>query len=84
MGSHNPIFHTDNEDKKIPCPDKFTPEQIEFIQNAANVNNSDVDVYEFGGKTHILYCWGNQAGTEFLARAEYDGPMDEFFRSFYP
>jgi hypothetical protein len=40
----------------------------------------DVDLCEFNGKTVIYYSWGTQSGNEFLAQADYDGPMAEFFK----
>ena len=56
---------------------------IDRIENAVNTNNSDIDLCEFGGKTVIVYSWGNQLGHEFLAIAEYDGSEEEFLKSFF-
>ena len=83
LGHKNPIMFSDDEDKKVQRPEKFTPEQLEYINGAIDCNNSDVDLCEFNGKTVILYSWGNQYGKEFLAEAEYDGPESEFLRSFF-
>ncbi len=83
LGHKNPIMFADDEDKEVQRPEKFTPEQLEYIRTAINCNNSDVDLCDFGGKTVILYSWGNQLGKEFLAEAEYDGSMDEFLHSFF-
>ncbi|MBE5767153.1 MAG: hypothetical protein E7335_08335 [Clostridiales bacterium] len=83
LGHKNPIMFSDDDDKIVQNPEKFTPEQLEYINGAINCNNSDVDLCEFEGKTVILYSWGNQFGKEFLAEAEYDGPMEEFLRSFF-
>lgn len=77
----NPVLFYCDEDKVL-CGD-FTDEEKEYINTALNTNNSDVDLCEFNGKTVILYSWGNQSGREFLAKAEYDGTMDEFFKSFF-
>lgn len=83
LGHKNPIMFSDDDDKLVPHPERFTPEQLAYINGAINCNNSDVDLCEYEGKTVILYSWGNQYGKEFLACAEYDGPMDEFLMSFF-
>ncbi len=83
MGLKNPVMVFDDRDKIVQRPEKFSAEQLEYIQNAVNCNNSDVDFCEYRGKTVILYSWGNQLGKEFLAEAEYDGPMEEFLKSFF-
>ena len=83
LGHKNPIMFSDDNDKIVQRPEKFTAEQLNYINGAIDCNNSDVDICEFEGKTVIIYSWGNQYGKEFLAEAEYDGPMDEFLRSFF-
>ena len=83
LGHKNPIMFSDDNDKLVQRPGKFTAEQLAYINGAINCNNSDVDLCEFNGKTTIIYSWGNQYGKEFLAEAEYDGPMDEFLQSFF-
>ena len=79
----NPIMFYSDEDRNVLHPEKFTPEQLEEIATSLNTNNSDVDLCEWNGKTVILYSWGNQLGSEFLAYAEYDGPIKEFLESFF-
>lgn len=83
LGHYNPVLWFDNDDKLVSHPEWFTPEMLENIRTAPNTNASDVDICEWNGKTVILYCWGSQSKREFLARAEYDGPMDEFLKSFF-
>lgn len=83
LGHKNPIMFSDDDDKIVQRPEKFTQEQLDYINGAIDCNNSDVDLCEFNGKTVILYSWGNQLGKEFLAEAEYDGPMEEFLHSFF-
>jgi len=83
LGLQNPIMFANDEDKIVQHPEKYTAEQLEYIRGAVNCNNSDVDLCEFQGKTVILYSWGNQLGKEFLAEAQYDGPMEEFLHSFF-
>ena len=77
----NPVLFYGDEDRVLDG--EFSEEEKERINNSLNTNNSDVDVCEYNGKTIILYSWGNQMGKEFLAKAEYDGPMAEFFESFF-
>jgi hypothetical protein len=80
---YNPIMTFSEEDKKIGNL-KLTEEERNHIREAKNINNSDVEVCEFEGKTILYYSWGNQQGTEFLAHARYDGPVKEFLSGFYP
>ncbi len=79
----NPVLQHGPEDKKIGNPN-FTPEQRAHIAKAKNINNCDVDLCDFNGKTIIVYCWGNQQGTEFLAHAVYEGSVREFLLGFFP
>ena len=79
----NPILLYDDNDRLIEHPEDFTEEELEYIRTALDTNNSDVDLCEYNGKTIILYSWGNQLGSEFLAHAEFDGGMLEFFESFF-
>ena len=48
-----------------------------------DINNSDVDLCEYEGKTVIVYCSGNQGVTwgGMYCEAVYDGPLDEFLRA---
>ncbi|MBE6543797.1 MAG: hypothetical protein E7675_05310 [Ruminococcaceae bacterium] len=82
-GVINPVMYPDNDDKQVICPERFTKEALDRIENAVNCNNSDFDMCYYNGKTIITYSWGNQIGKEFLAVAEYDGTDDEFLKSFF-
>jgi len=79
----NPVLAFSDEDKKIANP-KLTAEQRKAIAQAKDINNSDVDLCEFKGKTIIYYSWGNQQGNEFLAEAVYEGSLASFLRSYFP
>jgi hypothetical protein len=79
----NPVLKASHTDKVIASP-KLTPEQRAKIAKAIDRNNSDVDLCEYRGKTVIIYSWGSQEGTEFLAEAVYDGPMADFVRGYFP
>lgn len=83
FGLYNPVMWFDDNDKIVQHPENFTEEELAHIANAVDCNNSDVDLCEYKGKTIILYSWGNQLGTEFLAEAEYDGTVEEFLKSFF-
>jgi len=79
----NPFMFFDEDDKIVIHPERFTEDELRFIENAVDCNNSDVDFCEFKGKTYILYSWGNQHGTEFLALATYDGGLEAFLKSYF-
>ncbi len=79
----NPVLAFSEGDKAIANP-KLTAEQRKVIAQAKDINNSDVDLCEYRGKTVIYYSWGNQQGTEFLAGAVYGGTLANFLRSFFP
>jgi len=82
MSPNNPVLQASEEDKRIANP-KLTLEQVEKIQSAKNINNSDMDFCEHGGRLVINYSWGNQHGTEFLAEAVYEGTEAEFLKSWF-
>ena len=79
----NPVMQFSPEDKQIANP-RLDPEQRDRIAAAVNLNNSDVDLCEFGGRVVINYSWGNQQGTEFLAGAVYEGGLADLLRGFFP
>ena len=83
MGTVNPIMWPDYNDKIVIHPERFTKEELDYIENAVDCNNSDIDMCEINGKTLITYSWGNQLGKEFLALAEYNGTNEEFLKSFF-
>ena len=80
---YNPFMLFGDEDKKLLYPDRFSDDEKIYIENAVNINNSDVDFCEYKGKTYVTYSWGNQLGKEFLALAKYDGGLEEFLKSFF-
>jgi alpha-L-fucosidase len=79
----NPVLKASPEDKLIASP-KLNADQRAKIARAVDLNNSDVDLCEFRGKTIITYSWGNQQGAEFLAQAAYDGSLASFLKGFFP
>jgi len=83
LGVTNPIMWPDDADKNVICPERFTAEELDYVEHAVDCNNSDFDLCDYNGKTVITYSWGNQYGKEFLALAEYDGSSEEFLKSFF-
>jgi hypothetical protein len=83
LSRFNPVLKASPADKRIANP-KLTAEQRAKIAGAVNLNNSDMDLCEFRGKTIITYSWGNQQGTEFLAEAVYDGSLASLLKGFFP
>ena len=79
----NPVLmFNEEEDKKIGSPFLTVHEQ-ERIARALDINNSDMELCEFNGRTIIYYSWGCQRGIEFLAEAAYDGSMKDFLQGFF-
>ena len=79
----NPILmYNEFEDKRIASP-FLTPSDRKRIEEALDINNSDMEMCEYLGRTLIYYSWGDQRGTEFLAEAWYEGPMHELLRAFF-
>ena len=79
----NPVLSASDEDKEI-ANSNLTPEQVERIQGAVNVNNSDIDFCEYRGQVIINYSWGNQHGVEHLAEATFEGDLEAFLTGWYP
>jgi hypothetical protein len=50
---------------------------------ADGVNASDPDIIEFRGKTYLYYSVGDQRTWSKLKRAVYEGPLAEFFTSYF-
>lgn len=50
---------------------------------ARNVNASDLDMCEYGGKLLCSYSWGDQHGKEYLSLGEVDATEREFCESFF-
>jgi hypothetical protein len=48
------------------------------------VNNSDVDLFEYEGRTYIYYATGDQQTWGTVKIAMYDGPLKEFYEKHFP
>ena len=77
----NPVLSYGDDDRKLSG--NFTPQEMEKIRSAENINVSDLDMCEWRNKLYMVYSWGNQRGTEFLAEAEADCTEQEFCESFF-
>ena len=78
----NPVMKHSDDDRRIANPD-LTQAQRDRIATAKNINNSDVGLAEFDGRTVIYYSWGDQHGIEHLAEAVYEGPARDFLQGFF-
>ncbi len=47
-------------------------------------NNSDVDLFEYEGRTYLVYATGDQATWSAARMAQYAGPMQQFFEAHFP
>ena len=85
VGFHNPIMMWNDEDRNVRpgTPYVFTAQELDLMENRININNSDLDLCEFEGKTYIFYGSGNQMDYGFLCEAVYDGPLDSFCKAFF-
>lgn len=77
----NPVLTYDEDDRKMLVP--FPQEFKRYIAEAENINASDMDMCEYNGKLELIYSWGNQRGTEFLARAQADLTEKDFCEYFF-
>lgn len=79
----NPVLmYEEDKDKMIANP-LLTEHERARISRALDVNNSDLEMCEFGGRTIMYYSWGSQRGIEFLAEASYEGTMKELLQSYF-
>ena len=79
--SKNPVLPYNEDDYKLL--ETFTPSLKKYIAEAENINASDLDMCEFDGVLEMVYSWGNQRGTEFLARAQADMTEKDFCEYFF-
>lgn len=48
------------------------------------INNSDVDLFEWRGKTYLYYATGDQSTWSAVRVALFDGPLKDFFEGAFP
>ena len=78
----NPVLMFSDEDKQIANP-FLTEDERDRVARALNINNSDMELCEFRGRTVICYSWGCQRGIEFLAEASFEGTVKAFLQGFF-
>lgn len=83
VGFHNPMMMWSDEDRIPKEGAVFTPAELDILENALNINCSDIDLFEYEGKTHIYYANGDQMTYSALCEAESDLPLDEFLEAFF-
>ena len=85
IGLYNPIMIASEEDRHIKPGYNFPPEIVNAQATHVNINNSDVDMVEYEGRTILVYASGNQGTTGafngLTCEAVYDGPMDEYLKA---
>lgn len=82
----NPVLSASPEDRVIADGVTLSADVQALMKQTRNYNNSDVDLCEFKGATHIFYSWGDQSskGAMFLSRAIFHGPKKDFLRAYFP
>ena len=83
VGFHNPIMMYGDDDRVVREGASFTEEELDVLYNHLNINCSDIDLFEYEGKTHIFYANGDQMGYSFLCEVECDMLLDDFLEAFF-
>ena len=84
VGAINPVLWYSEEDRSPAEGCSFSPAFLRQIQTEMDANVSDVELCEFEGKTHLLYCTGNQWSCGGVAcEAVCDSPVPRFLASFF-
>ncbi|MCL2517041.1 MAG: hypothetical protein FWF15_00630 [Oscillospiraceae bacterium] len=80
---HNPVMMYGDDDRVAHPLSNFSEEEKDLLETGININNSDLDLCEFEGRTYIYYANGDQMTYSFLCEAVYDGPLEEFLKGFF-
>lgn len=83
VGFYNPVLMPSPEDRMISRRVADLADVEMFMKTMFNINNSDIDLCDFEGKTYINYCVGNQLGKYYICEAEYDGSMGDFLENYF-
>ena len=85
FGLYNPLFIASEEDRKVKEGVKLPEELVRANATHVDINNSDVDLCEFEGKTYILYATGHQGGAGGLnglnCEITFDGTLEEYLKA---
>ena len=65
---------------------ELSPSEHPLLEPALGegLNNSDVDLFEYEGRTYVFYATGDQASWGTIRIAMYPGPMRAFFEGRFP
>lgn len=80
IGLHNPILMFSEEDRHLKPGIRLPAEAEEKLPFYMNINNCDVDLCEFEGKTHVFYLTGNQLTFGVMCEAIYDGTLEQYLK----
>ena len=87
IGLYNPILWPSEEDRRVKPGVDLPEELIRANATHVDVNNSDVDLCEYEGKTYVVYCAGHQSQAQgmngLVCEAVYDGPMQAFLQAYF-
>ena len=83
LSPHVVLDYDPVEDRRLHPGVRFTDAERAEIACAKDVNASDLDMCEFGGKLICCYSWGDQHGNEFLSLGRADCTEREFCESFF-
>ena len=87
IGLYNPILTPSEEDRRVKPGVHLPRETAKANETHVDVNNSDVDLCEFEGRTYVVYCAGHQALAKgmngLVCEAVFDGPMREFLQAYF-
>ncbi len=65
---------------------ELSPTQYPMLDpiSGEGINNTDVDLFEYEGKTYVFYATGDQATWGGIRVATFDGPMKEMLEAYFP
>ena len=82
VGYYNPILMPGEDDRKLSSyANDISGELLHQIRTAFISSNSGIAMCDWNGKTLMVYGVGNQCGFYYLAEAEYNGSIDDYFEA---
>jgi len=80
----NPVIAPDPQAAVHPnCVHNDSENHQSCTADGREINTSDPDLVEWQGKTRVYFTGGCQHWGGYLQYAEFDGPMQQFFESYY-
>ena len=85
IGLYNPILMPGEEDRRIK-PGMAVPEALARANaRHVDINNCDVDLCEYEGKTYLVYCTGHQAQARgmngLVCEAVFEGTLRDYLQA---